>query len=99
MPRQARIDAPGGLHHIVVRGIERRAIFEDEKDREDFLERLSGLIQETATPCYAWALMTNHVRSDRHGYASAPDWLCGEVQQKAWALRASLSEPVQIDPL
>lgn len=61
MPRQARIDAPGALHHIVVRGIERRAIFTDDKDREDFLERLSGLLQETATPCYAWALMTNHV--------------------------------------
>lgn len=61
MPRQARIDAPGALHHIVVRGIERREIFEDDKDREDFLERLSGLLQETATPCYAWALMTNHV--------------------------------------
>jgi putative transposase len=61
MPRQARIDAPGGLHHIVVRGIERREIFEDDKDREDFLGRLSGLLQETATPCYAWSLMTNHV--------------------------------------
>jgi REP element-mobilizing transposase RayT len=61
MPRQARIDAPGALHHVVVRGIERRGIFKDDKDREDFLERLSGLLQETATPCYAWSLMTNHV--------------------------------------
>jgi hypothetical protein len=52
MPRQARIDAPGALHHIVIREIERRGIFKDDKDREDFLERLSGLIQETATPCY-----------------------------------------------
>ena len=61
MPRQARIDAPGALHHIIIRGIERRAIFRDDKDREDFLERLSGLLEETTTPCYAWALMTNHV--------------------------------------
>jgi REP element-mobilizing transposase RayT len=61
MPRQARIDAPGALHHIVVRGIERRAIFEDNRDRTDFLGRLSGLLQETRTPCYAWALMSNHV--------------------------------------
>jgi len=61
MPRQARIDAPGALHHIVIRGIERRGIFEDDKDRKDFLERLSGLLQEKDTPCYAWALMTNHV--------------------------------------
>jgi hypothetical protein len=40
MPRQARIDAPGGLPYLVIRGIERREIFEDHKDREDFLEWL-----------------------------------------------------------
>lgn len=61
MSRQARIDAPGALHHILIRGIEQKGIFEDDKDREDFLERLSKLIQETVTPCYAWAVMTNHV--------------------------------------
>ena len=44
--RQARIDAPGALHHIVIRGIERRGIFQDDEDRKDFLERLSGLLQE-----------------------------------------------------
>ena len=38
MPRQTRIDAPGTLRHIVIRGIEQRGIFEDDKDREDFLE-------------------------------------------------------------
>jgi len=61
MPRQARIDAPGALHHIVMRGIEHREIFEDNRDREDFLERLSRLLKGTLTPCYAWALMTTHV--------------------------------------
>ena len=61
MPRRARIDAPGALHHIVIRGIEGKAIFKDDTDREDFIERLSSLLQEMATPCYAWALMTNHV--------------------------------------
>lgn len=61
MSRQARIDAPGALHHIIIRGIEGRGIFEDDNDREDFLKRLSNLLQETVTPCYAWALMTTHV--------------------------------------
>jgi hypothetical protein len=41
MPRQARIDAPGAVHHIIIRGIERTAIFRDDQDREDFIERLS----------------------------------------------------------
>lgn len=46
MPRQVRIESPGALHHIVIRGIERKAIFEDDQDREDFLKRLSRLLQE-----------------------------------------------------
>lgn len=40
MPRKARIDAPGALHHIIFRGIERRKIFRDNKDRDNFLDRL-----------------------------------------------------------
>ena len=61
MPRQARIDAPGALQHIIIRGIERKAIFKNGGDRDDFLVRLDTLLIETATPCFAWALMTNHV--------------------------------------
>ncbi|ORJ52414.1 transposase [Geothermobacter hydrogeniphilus] len=60
MPRQARIDAPGALHHIICRGIERRLIFKDDSDRSDFVARLSKLLPETATRCYAWALIPNH---------------------------------------
>ncbi len=60
MPRLARLDAPGVLHHIIIRGIERRAIFRDDSDRDGFLERLDRLISETKTACYAWVLMTNH---------------------------------------
>ena len=60
MPRLSRLDAPGVLHHIMIRGIERRKIFKDDKDREDILDRLSILLPETKTACYAWALMPNH---------------------------------------
>ena len=55
MPRRARIDAPGALHHIIVRGIERRKIFNDDKDRYDFLSRLGDILEQTQTACYAWA--------------------------------------------
>ncbi len=61
MPRQARIDAPGALQHIIIRGIERKVIFKNDTDREDFIDRLGNLIEETETACYAWAFMTNHV--------------------------------------
>ena len=61
MPRKARIDAPGALHHIIVRGIERKAIFKDRFDRTNFVKRLGTILSETDTPCYAWVLMLNHV--------------------------------------
>ena len=61
MPRKARIDAPGGLHHVIVRGIERGKIFRSDYDRKNFLNRLGRLIPETQTDCFAWALIPNHV--------------------------------------
>ncbi len=61
MPRQARIDAPGALHHIAVRGIERKPIFKDEKDYNSFLYRMGHIIEESSTACVAWTLMTNHI--------------------------------------
>jgi REP element-mobilizing transposase RayT len=60
MPRKARIDAPGAVHHIIARGIERGKIFRDDEDREDFIERLSTVVTETRTRCLAWALIPNH---------------------------------------
>jgi putative transposase len=60
MPRQARIDAPGALHHIIARGLERREIFCDQRDREDFLGRLEEIVTQSKTRCYAWALIPNH---------------------------------------
>jgi len=61
MPRQARIDIAGALHHLILRGIERRKIFQDDLDRNDFLERLGRILTASQTPCYAWALMPNHI--------------------------------------
>ena len=60
MPRKARIDAPGALHHIIVRGIERRKIFLDDFDRDNFSKHLGNVLSETVTPCFAWALIPNH---------------------------------------
>jgi REP element-mobilizing transposase RayT len=61
MPRKARIDAEGALHHIIVRGIERRKIFWDDADRDSFVNRLGQVLIETHTDCFAWAMMPNHV--------------------------------------
>ena len=61
MPRKARIDAPGALHHIICRGIERRKIFRDVEDCHRFLDRMGEVLLDTVTPCFAWALIPNHV--------------------------------------
>ena len=60
MPRKARIDAPGALHHVIIRGIERRKIFRSDYDRKNFISRLSELIPESKIDCFAWALLSNH---------------------------------------
>ena len=46
MHRLARLNAPGVLHHIMIRGIECRKIFRNNNDRDDFLERLSIILPE-----------------------------------------------------
>ena len=60
MPRQARLDAPGTLHHVIIRGIERKRIVDDDNDRQDFVSRMGNLSSETDTAIYAWSLMSNH---------------------------------------
>jgi len=60
MPRQARLDAPGVLHHVMGRGIEGKEIFINDKDRDDFINRLSLLVEDGSLDIYAWALIPNH---------------------------------------
>ena len=60
MPRRARLDAPGTLHHVIVRGIEKGRIVNDVADRKNFVNRLGALAAGTKTSIYAWALMPNH---------------------------------------
>ncbi|MBN2108631.1 MAG: transposase, partial [Deltaproteobacteria bacterium] len=71
MPRGARLDAPGTLHHVMIRGIEKGRIVKNDDDRRDFVSRMGSLAKETGTAVYAWALMSNHahllLRSGRTG--------------------------------
>jgi putative transposase len=60
MLRLARLDAPGVLHHIMGRGIEGKKLFIRDKDREDFIVRLSAMAEEGAMDVYAWSLLPNH---------------------------------------
>ena len=87
MPRKARIDAPGTLHHIIIKGIERRKVFYDDLDRDNFLERFGVVLTQTGTPCFAWALVPNHLHlllkteghPDCSGDAAVFDRICGQL--------------------
>jgi REP element-mobilizing transposase RayT len=59
MPRGHRVDVLGGLYHVIGRGVERRAIFRSDGDREDFLRRLATVVEEDLR-LFAFVLMGNH---------------------------------------
>ncbi|MBU2511485.1 transposase [bacterium] len=60
MPRGPRLDSPGTLHHVMIRGIEKRDIVDNDIDRLDFVSRMGEVAVSTKTSIYAWALMNNH---------------------------------------
>ena len=79
MPRKARIDAPGALQQIIIRGIERKRIFYDDKDRGNFVARLTAILPESRARCFAWALIPNHlhlrVRPGKAPISTVMRWL------------------------
>ncbi len=74
LPRGPRLDAPGVLHHVRARGSARQRLFQDDTDREDFVQRLARVAATEALPVYAWALLPNHfhllVRTGRQPLAA-----------------------------
>ncbi len=54
MPRLARLDAPGVLHHVMGRGIKKREIFLHDRDRADFLSRLADPAKDQSMKIFAW---------------------------------------------
>jgi len=61
MPGTARKKSETGIYHIIIRGINRQNIFEDDEDRIRFLETLDRYKKETGCELYTYCLMSNHV--------------------------------------
>jgi len=59
IPRLARLDDPGVLHHVMGRGIEGWKIFLNNNDWDDFIARLQHLADDQSMTVYAWALLEN----------------------------------------
>jgi len=60
MMRPVRIEFAGALYHVTFRGDRREAIYEDDADRERFLEVLGEVIETFNWVCHAYCLMGNH---------------------------------------
>lgn len=104
MPRQTRLDSPGTLHHVMIRGIERRRIVNDEQDRRDFVLRLGKLVRdadiglrvgpdEQSCPYTfeQWSAGVGEI------HAAFYDRVCSELQLAPSPVRPCVSESIQID--
>jgi len=60
MSRFLRIEYPGAVYHVTSRGNERKPVFKDEQDRENFLNTLQHVNKRSNWICHAYCLMTNH---------------------------------------
>jgi putative transposase len=61
MPRAARAKSETGIYHIMLRGINRQNIFEDEQDSERFLQILQECKAASGFALYSYCLMGNHL--------------------------------------
>ncbi len=61
MPRRAREKSNTGIYHVMVRGINRQVIFNDEKDKQIFVSRLMKYKEISGYEIYGYCLMDNHI--------------------------------------
>jgi putative transposase len=61
MPRYAREKSKSGIYHIMLRGINRQDIFEDDEDRQRFIETIKQYKTVNKYEIYGYCLMSNHV--------------------------------------
>jgi len=61
MPRKARKKSESGIYHIIMRGINRQSIFEDEEDYQKFIQVIQKYKMQSGYKIYAYCLMGNHV--------------------------------------
>ena len=61
MPRQARQYSRSGIYHLILRGINKQVIFEDDEDRERFIWCLQFYKELSQYKVYGYCLMNNHI--------------------------------------
>src|SRR3954453_11952661 len=74
MARPPRQNQPGGIYHVFARGNDKRPIYEDDTDRQTYLQILGSVVRHREWHCLAYCLMDNHLHllvQTPHGDLSA----------------------------
>ncbi len=61
MARKAREKSSSGIYHIMIRGINRQDLFEDDEDRQRFIATLALYKEKSEYRIFGYCLMSNHV--------------------------------------
>jgi putative transposase len=79
MARPLRLDYPGAMHHVFVRGVARSVVAVDEDDYERSLTLLERAVLRFGLRCHAWCYLPNHshllVTSDLGNLSRAMHWI------------------------
>ena len=86
MARPPRIIKPGAWYHVTSRGIERKAIFHDDRDRRHLCELLEEFVDRFAVILHAYVFMANHyhllLETPQPNLSQAMQWL--NLSYTAW---------------
>jgi len=63
MPRKLRRRSKTGIYHIILRGVNKQTIFQDDEDRSYFIEKLEKYSSKYKFKIYAYCLMDNHIHA------------------------------------
>ncbi len=81
MARKLRVQYPGAIYHVMNRGDRREPIFQDDKDRQLFLQTLGEACEKTGWHVHAWCLMPNHfhlvIETPKANLVAGMKWFLG----------------------
>ena len=86
MARPLRIQYPGAVYHVMARGNRGEGIFQDERDRQCFLQTLGEACEKTGWRIHAYVLMGNHyhllVETPEGNLVEGMKWVQGTYTQR-----------------
>ncbi len=89
MARPLRVDVENGWYHVTARGIERRSIFDDEREHVHFLELLEEVVDRFRVIVHTHVELGNHyhliVQTPEANLSQAIQWL--NISYVAWVNR------------